>query len=167
MSERDTPQQELHDELNAYLDGELDADGVRRVEERLAREPAYRGELNKLERAWNMLDNLPRAAVGDDFTKTTIEMVALSASQEADAIVRGLPLKRRRRRIIAGASMLAALAVGFVVGTQLWPNPNDQLLNDLPVVERLDLYYQADDIDFLRLLDEKGLFNEGDTEHAG
>lgn len=167
MPEHDSTQQELQDELNAYLDGELDADGVCRVEERLARDVAYRGELNKLERAWNMLDSLPRAAVGDDFTKTTIEMVAMSASQEAEVIARELPLKQRRQRIVAGASMLAALVVGFVTGTQLWPNSNEQLLNDLPVLENLDLYYQADDIEFLRLLDQKGLFNDGDSEHAG
>ena len=167
MPEHDSTQQDLQDELNAYLDGELDADGVRRVEERLASDAAYRTELNQLERAWNMLDSLPRAAVGDDFTKTTIEMVALSASQEAEAIARELPRKQRRRRIVAGASMLAALVVGFVIGTQLWPNPNQQLLNDLPLLEHLDLYYQADDVEFLRLLDEKGLFTDGDSEHAG
>ena len=38
-------QPEVADELTAYLDGELDAEAVRRVEERLARDAEYRGQL--------------------------------------------------------------------------------------------------------------------------
>jgi hypothetical protein len=167
MPDQNATQQDLQDELTAYLDGELDAENVRRVEERLARDAAYRGELNQLERAWNMLDRLPRASVDENFTKSTIEMVALSASQEAEAIVRDLPKRRRRQRIIAAISMGAALLVGFAIGTQLWPNPNEQLLDDLPVLENLDLYYQADEIEFLRLLGEKGSFNDADADDTG
>jgi anti-sigma factor RsiW len=165
MPNHDSTQQQ--DELTAYLDGELDPQDVRRVEERLARDPAYRAELQKLERAWDLLDRLPRASVDERFTKTTIEMVALSASEEADAVVRELPRRRRRQRIAGAISMLAALVAGFAIGTQIWPDPNERLLEDLPVLENLDLYYQADDIEFLRLLDKQGLFEEVDTEHAG
>jgi anti-sigma factor RsiW len=167
MPDHDSTQQDLEDELNAYLDGELDAENVRRVEERLARDPEYRRELQKLERAWNLLDSLPRASVDDAFTRSTIEMVATSASQEAEALARELPRRRRQRRIVGAISMLAALAVGFAIGRGIWRDPNRQLLDDLPVLENLDLYYQADDIEFLRLLDERGLFNDGDSEHAG
>jgi hypothetical protein len=163
--ERDAPEPE--DELSAYLDGELDAEAVRRLEERLARDPACRAELQKLERAWNLLDRLPRAAVDESFTKSTIEMVATSASQEAESLVRELPRRQRRRRLAATLGMAGALAAGFVIGTQIWPDPNENLLEDLPVLENLDLYYQADDIEFLRLLDKEGLFAEGDPENAG
>jgi hypothetical protein len=163
--ERDAPEPE--DELSAYLDGELDGEAVRRVEERLARDPVCRAELQKLERAWNLLDRLPRAAVGESFTKSTIEMVATSASQEAEALVRELPRRQRRRRLAATLGMAGALAAGFVIGMQIWPDPNENLLEDLPVLENLDLYYQADDIEFLRLLDKEGLFAEGDPENAG
>lgn len=166
MPDHDSPQQELHDELTAYLDGELDADGARRVEERLARDAAYRGELHKLERTWSLLDRLPRASVDEKFSKSTIEMVAVSASQEAEAIARELPRRRRRQRIVGAVSMAAALVVGFVIGIQLWPDPNEQLLEDFPVLENLDLYYQVDDVEFLRSLDAKGLFDEGDADNA-
>ena len=33
--------------------------------------------------AWDLLDRLPRTTVNDSFTKTTIELVALSAEAEA------------------------------------------------------------------------------------
>ena len=167
MSDRPSPQQELEDELSAYLDGELDADGVRRVEERLARDADYRGQLQRLERAWGMLDRLPRASVDEQFTKTTLEMVALSAAEDAAAVASQVPRMRKRQRLAGLISMAAALLVGFAIGNQVWPDPNEALLKDLPVLENLDLYYQADDIEFLRMLDEKHLFDEGDSEHAG
>lgn len=165
MNQQDPNQQALFDELTAYLDGELDAESVRKVEQRLARDADYRNELHKLERTWDLLDGLPRASVDEQFTKTTLEMVAVSASEEAEALTRELPRRRRRQRILGFAAMAAALFVGFVIGTQLWPDPNRPLLEDLPVVEDLDLYYQADDIEFLRLLDEEDLFPSGDGEH--
>lgn len=164
MPEHEPTQRE--EELSAYLDGELDASSVQRVEERLARDPGYRAELQKLEGAWDLLDRLPRAMVDEGFTKSTIEMVALSAAEEADAALRELPVRRRRQRIGGALAMAAALVVGFVVGTQIWPDPNERLLEDLPVLENLDLYYQADDIEFLRLLDEKGLFEEVEGENG-
>ncbi|HEX5442836.1 MAG TPA: hypothetical protein VFW87_03360 [Pirellulales bacterium] len=160
----DSTQQES--ELCAYLDGELDAHSVRRIEERLAREPAYRAELQKLERAWDLLDRLPRALVDENFTRTTIEMVALNASQEAEELARGLPRRRRRRRILGGLGMAAALLLGFAIGTRIWPDPNQPLLDDLPVLENLDLYYQVDDVEFLRMLDRRGLFDDVESDHA-
>jgi anti-sigma factor RsiW len=156
---------ELHDELTAYLDGELDAEAVRRVEERLARDPAYHAELQKLERAWDLLDRLPRSAVNESFTKTTIEMVALAASDDAAAAQQARP--RRAKHLTAALGAVAAALVGFVAGHFLWPNPNAALLRDLPVIEHFELYYQADNIDFLKLLESEGLFAEQEGEHGG
>ena len=168
MAEHDsTDVDPLHEELTAYLDGELDAADVRRVEERLARDSAYQVELQRLERAWGMLDRLPRATVDEAFSKTTIEMVAVAASEEAHAVLAEQPRRRRRQRLLAAGGMLAAGLIGFVVGTHLFPNPNEELLRDLPVLENFERYYQADNIDFLRMLEEDGLFVEGDSDHAG
>jgi anti-sigma factor RsiW len=161
------PADGLHEELSAYLDGELDAESVRKVEERLARDAAYQAELQRLERAWGLLDGLPRASVDEKFTRSTIEMVALEASQEAETVLAEQPRRRRRQRLLAAAGMLAAGLAGFAIGTQLWDDPNEELLRDLRVIENFDRYYQADSIDFLKALDAQGLFAEGDEEHAG
>ncbi|MBI3837886.1 MAG: hypothetical protein HY288_08135 [Planctomycetia bacterium] len=158
---------ELHEELAAYLDGELDAQAVKRVEERLGRDPAYQAELQRLERAWDLLDRLPRATVNEAFTKTTIEMVAVAASEDAAAVQSAWPRRQRRQQLLGGLGVMAAGLLGFVVGHWLWPSPNEQLLRDLSVLENFELYYQADNIDFLRLLDEQGLFAEGESDHAG
>src|SRR4051794_10557073 len=88
---------EVQEELTAYLDGELDAAEVRRVEERLARDSDYQAELHRLQRAWDLLDRLPRSSVGELFTKTTIEMVAVAASEEAAQSQSVWPRLRRKR----------------------------------------------------------------------
>jgi len=167
MSEHETSQTDLlHEELSAYLDGELDPETVRRVEERLARDTAYQAELQRLERAWGMLDRLPRATVDEAFTKSTIEMVAVAAAEDAQNVLAEQPRRRRRQQFWGAATLLLSMAVGFVIGTRIWTDPNEPLLHDLKVVENLELYYQADDIEFLKLLEDEGLFVEGDQDNA-
>ncbi len=157
----------LQEELSAYLDGELDAESVRRIEERLARDAAYQAELHRLERAWGLLDDLPRASVDEAFTKSTIEMVAVVASEEARAVLAEQPRRRRRQRLLGIAGVLAAGLVGFVIGRQIWTDPNAELLADYPVLQDFELYYQADDINFLRALDAAGQFTTADEDPAG
>jgi hypothetical protein len=167
MSEHETSQTDLlQEELSAYLDGELDPETVRRVEERLARDASYQAELQRLERAWGLLDRLPRATVDEAFTKSTIEMVAVAAAEDAEAVLAEQPRRRRRQQLWGAAVLLCSLAVGFFIGTRIWRDPNEPLLRDMKVVENLDMYYQADDIEFLKLLEDEGLFVEGDQDSA-
>lgn len=149
-----------HEELVAYLDGELDAAESERIERRLSEDPEYRLQLTKLQRAWDMLDHLPRARVGDAFTQTTIEMVAVNAEHDSSKRKRIL----RVRRIAAWLGVVAAgtLAVflGYRTVHQRLDGPNRQLLEDLPVVENVDLYYHAEDIEFLEELAASGVFDD-------
>ncbi len=167
MSEPKASQADLlHEELSAYLDGELDAESVSRIEERLARDSAYQAELQRLERAWGLLDRLPRATVDEAFTKSTIEMVAVAAAEDAEATLAEQPRRRRRQWVLGTAALMLSTAVGFVIGTRIWTDPNEPLLRDLKVVENLELYYQADDVAFLRMLEDEGLFAEGEHENG-
>ena len=69
------------------------------------------------------------------------------------------PRRRRRRwRVLAGLTLLVAVAGGFFTVVRLAPDPNRQFLKDLPVLENLDEYRQIDDIEFLRMLRTAGLF---------
>jgi hypothetical protein len=148
----------LEEQLVAYLDGELDAESVRRIEERLGSEPEVREALNRLEQTWDVLDELGSTPVGDGFTRTTLEMVAVAAQEDVEHAKVEVPLRRRRRRWLLGAGILATVAAGFFTVYSVLPNPARQLLQDLPVLENLDEYRQIDDIKFLRLMKEKGLF---------
>ena len=82
MSEPSNTNDLAYEKLVAYLDGELDAESSQQVERRLAEDPGYRHELKQMQRAWDLLDELPRAEVSETFTQTTVEMVALSAEHE-------------------------------------------------------------------------------------
>jgi len=152
----------LDEQLVAYLDGELDDEGTRRVEELLASDPKVRETLERLENTWEMLDNLGRARVDEVFSQSTLEMVAARAADDVEKQQAEAPRLRRRRWLIGTAGMLAALVAGFVAVMLFWPDPNEQLLRDLPVLERLDQYRQIDDVEFLELLLEhkKALFAE-------
>ena len=74
---------QLREELVAYLDGELDAEQSRRIEQCAAAEPDARRMLEELDRTWHMLDALDTPATNEDFTCTTLEMVALAAAEDA------------------------------------------------------------------------------------
>ena len=58
----------------AYLDGELEPHLKSDVESRLAADAQFRQRLQQLEKAWSMLDDLPRVSVDETFTKSTVEI---------------------------------------------------------------------------------------------
>jgi hypothetical protein len=50
------------------------------------------------------------------------------------------------------------LAAGFLL-VSIGPDPNRQLIDNLPLLENLDEYRQIDDIEFLRMLYQDGVFD--------
>ncbi len=156
----DISEDPIRDQLVAYLDGELDADEAQRVEERLASDEVFRGELQRLAVAWDCLDQLPRQTVDETFTQTTVEMVAVAAEQDVARQTAALPRHRRTRRLAIVGMLAASVLVGFLGAQIIWPNQNKQIERDLPVIANLDLYSQVDDIAFLRMLYEQEVFAE-------
>ena len=162
-SEAERP--DLDEQLVAYLDGELDADESRRIEEALASDPKVRDQLQQLERSWELMDRLPRAEVDDSFVRTTVEMIAVQAEQEIEREEEQLPRRRRRAWLVGAGGILAAAAAGFALVAFFVPGENDRLLEDLPIVENLEQYRDAEDIEFLRLLEKQGVFDP-EGQHA-
>lgn len=156
----------LQEELTAYLDGELASEQRRRVEDRLAREPEYRAELQRMQRAWDLLEKLPRATVDDSFARTTIEMVAVAAAEEARTQALAIPRQRRLRALVGTAAIAAATLLGFGVGVRAWPNKNRQLLRDLPVIENFERYRHVESMEFLQMLKDARLFDEEAADDA-
>ena len=155
----------LREELVAYLDGELDAEQSRRIEQRASEEPDARRMLEELDRTWHLLDELNAPATSEDFTRTTLEMVAQAAVRDVEAGKAEAPKRRRRAFFWALGGLLGAAAAGFVLVAGLAPDPNTQLLQDLPILENFDQYREIDSVDFLRGLNDKNLFAE-DTDDA-
>jgi hypothetical protein len=144
---------ELREMLVAYLDGELDADDARQVEQLMARDPRVEQELRQLGQTWDLLDRLPRAEVAPSFTRSTVEMVALAVEDE----LKPKGDNRCARGVTWGGVLAVACLAGYF-GARLWPDANRQLLNDLPVIEVLEAYRQTPHIDFLRQLAQSDVF---------
>lgn len=151
------PQDAVDEELVAYLDHELPPDICARIESRLADDPAYRARLNRLQASWDMLDVLQPVAADESFTRGTLELVALNARRET-------PEKNRwtgNPRLlwgVCGAAALAALLLGFSLVRERQTRPDRQLVQDLPIIERVDEYCNVDSVEFIKHLEKEGLF---------
>jgi hypothetical protein len=156
----------LDEQLVAYLDGELDAETARRIEARLASDANLRRRLQSLERTWDLLDELDVEAMNRPLVQSTLEMVAVAAEHDVAAERAEAPRRQRRRLVAAGGRLLSALLLGYFAVSLALPDPNRQLLRDLPILENLDQYRQAESIEYLRRLRDAQLFVK-DKDGAG
>ena len=165
MSDKPSPSAApLEEQLVAYLDGELDAESGRRIEEQLAADPRARRMLQGLERTWELLDDLDAPPVGERFTQTTLEMVAVAVRSDVRQSLAEAPRRRRRCWLIAAGGVLAAAASGFLAVAIFASDPNKELIQDLPVLENLDEYRQVESVEFLQKLRAEGLFSKENGE---
>jgi anti-sigma factor RsiW len=160
-----SPQQELDQQLIAYLDGELGVEDAQKLERQLSADPALRQSLNELQTTWDALDQLPRQGTNDHFLKSTIEMVSSYARRESTT---------RRSRIvrplawIAGTAALVALGLWIGFAATRWRQfaPQRQLIEDLQLIQYVDRYRSVDSLEFLEQLDREGLFGEDLPDEA-
>lgn len=171
-----TDPEKTSEQIVAYLDGELSAADCQELEDRLARDPEFCAQLNSFQQAWDVLDDLPATMADDRFAASTIEMVAVAASRgELDDDGQGPSfLKRPWIAVLLsiGIAFLAAFVVVRATAALLADNvsqasENEQLLDDLPAIERVEIYQVIDSIDFLRALAASDLLEalrKGDQE---
>ncbi len=146
------------EQLVAYLDGELDAESSRDVEQRLASHVAVRERLHELERAWDALGALSAPEMSPQFAHSTLEMIAQAAEKERQHETSQF-LTSRTRHLLAGAAvLLVAFGLGLFVAANRGRSENEQLVNDLPILEELDAYRRAENIHFLRMIRDAQLF---------
>src|SRR5437773_227270 len=146
--------QDQRGDLVAYLDGELDETAAQQIEQVLSRSEVARHEVDVLARTWDLLDQLPRAKVSEDFARNTISK--LQAVENTQPLLRDQPWYRPARRGAVFALWAGGLACAAFVGfaaTHRWvPNETDQLLDELPIVEKLDQYSEVGSVRFLEEL---------------
>lgn len=152
------------DELVAYLDGEVGDEQRELIEQRLADDENYRQLLVELQSAWQLLDRLPAAHADASFTKTTIAMVATQVDgvdqESADTV--STAGKARRRRLSNMIALAAVAVAGFLLIAVPSYLQRRAEIRDLPVIENAELYRYAENIEFLRMLDEANLFDDED-----
>jgi hypothetical protein len=79
-------------ELIAYLDGELDPPAARRVEARLAADPALRARADALKRSYDLLDFLPKPEPSPTFaTRTLDRLPAVKSSPGSKPVAPAAP----------------------------------------------------------------------------
>jgi hypothetical protein len=150
----DTSQPETpdHDELVAYLDGELGPAECRAIEQRLANDPKFREKLNNLDQAWEALNVLPTSMVDDSFAKTTIELACVAAQEDLTKHTQVLAVARRGRKWQVFACCLVAGVMGFIVNRWVAVRNEHAQLNDLPIIAQLNALSNTPSIEFLRKL---------------
>src|SRR4051794_27396782 len=152
---------EQRSNLVAYLDGELPEPEAKQIEQVLTKSPVVQHDVEMLERTWQMLDQLPRLAVSQEFTARTLSAVKLDEvprKMTLPAWVSRLPKERFRRGAIA-MGLPAALSLsavgGYVIERRFVPDSSAELLENLPVIQNLDLYANVESVEFLKQLDRK------------
>ncbi|HUY35385.1 MAG TPA: hypothetical protein VMV69_21760 [Pirellulales bacterium] len=161
MSDSSAPRPAPVEELVAYLDGELGADESRHIERLLADDPRVRVELKRLDQTWELLDGLPRAAVEPNFTRSTVEMIAVNVADEIEHERVREPWHRRRAWWFGSGCVLAAALAGVFAGDKIASYPNERLLDELTVLEHLEAYRQTPRLEFLREAQAEKLFALG------
>lgn len=147
-------------ELIAFLDGEVDPAVADRVETRLAQSPAVRSEARALRESYDLLDFLPMPKTTREFTRRTAVFVAHGVKQP--------PRTRHRKlsRAVRATAYLCGLLLAFLLGwwgVSALPDPQRSLLEDLPVIERLQEYRASRDVEFLRALRDQQILDKADT----
>lgn len=132
--------------LVAYLDGQLDAAECERLESRLAEDEPTRERLQTLDRVWNALDALPRSTASPAFTRSTVEMAAVTAAKPATTRPNA---SRWRPPIWLLASGVATIIGGLLTWT-LAAAPERRALRDLPVALHASALEQVGSVEFLK-----------------
>lgn len=151
-------------ELVAYVDGELDEAATHEMERVLSKSAEARHEVDMLGRTFALLDTLPRPGASDEFTAKTL------ATLRAEQAALPWPQQNWYRNVRRGAvvavwlvGLALSASLGYYAANRLVPHvpPKDrQMIQELPVIEKLDSYSDVHDIGFLRELKEHPVFDE-------
>lgn len=152
---------EQRENLVAYLDGELDESATEEMERVLSRSSAARREVEMLTRTWELLDTLARPDTSGEFTEKTLSAIRVAEVGSSETS-RFRPAFFKRGLFVAVwcAGLTLAGVMGFSASHNWGSDGWEGIAEDLPVVEKYDVYSDVGDIEFLQELKKSGLFNE-------
>lgn len=154
------------DNLVAYLDGELDEESSRRVESALAQSNVARTDVEQLARTYELLDLIDRPQASVEFTERTIASVKLEQFKPALSQQRWFqPVKRYGQRGLWTLAIVIAGAIGYSISHLAVPLTDDQIIEEFPLLEKVDVYREVGTYDFLdRLSRESSLLEQMQRE---
>jgi hypothetical protein len=165
------------EELVAFLDGELDPKDSEALKTKLSLDPKLRAEADALQRAWDILDVLPRPMPSPAFASRTMsQVIPVSAAPSGTQVVpyaggnapsvAALPAARPSTGFwLASAAVILVAALGGYLGHKaLAPAPKvvspEPPLEDLTLMKNLRLYRNIEDMDYLKKLDSPEMFGD-------
>jgi hypothetical protein len=152
---------EIDDEtLVAFIDGELTAEEVRRIDQLIATDSQLQRRVADLRSSWQLLDDLPAAKLNPQLAQTTIELIALSLSSSSSTGLWNLLLRYRLPALIV--STIAAVGLGFSVSSWQAYQQKKSIVDDLMVLVN---FQDLDDVDSQAWLDK--LASIENLEQAG
>ncbi len=147
--------------LVAYLDGELNEPEARALSTKLTQSVTGRREVDALQKAWELLDFLPRPEPSEALiTRTLTEIRTLESRGGKAGQVANRAATIAVRVLTCTATAAATLAVGYALTRWAWPDPTARLVRDLSVAEHVDEYREVGSFEFLKLLDSSPEFNK-------
>ncbi len=156
--QRLTPEERAN--LVALIDGELTESESRSLTTKLTHSATARREVELLKKTWDILDQLPRPRVNDQFQERTlsyVRSVGLRTGQRFEALKRASKFAVRCAACVLTAAAVAVAA--RAVTARAWTNPEERVVRDLSLAEHLDEYLEVGDFEFLERL--------GDTTEFG
>ena len=157
VPERMEPEAEI---LVAYLDGELDAQSVRQMEDRLASEPDLRAKMTLLEQTWNMLNELETVSADKELVRSTMEVVTLTIEKELSDDEKQLEKRMGFDRLILLATIFLFGVIGYQLAALVGIQMKKQFAADIPIILNISKYKEIGSFDFLQALSEKRVFDE-------
>ncbi|MEZ6044563.1 MAG: hypothetical protein R3C11_03070 [Planctomycetaceae bacterium] len=149
---------DLRSNLVAYLDGELDEETSRDVEQLLAKSEVARHDVEMLSRSFDLLDMLPKEKASEQFTQQTLATISALENQIPLADRQWFQWSRRLFVICCWFCLLIGSAYGgYIAGQKLWPSPTEQILEDFDFYNNLDHYEEVGEIEFLKQLQQQDL----------
>ena len=102
---------------------------------------------------WGLLDALPPAAARVDLAATTVDLVAAKlAGESAPPLRRAVGTRVWATQI---AVVAAALVAGLAAGRSVAPDPDQRVLQQLPIIEHLGILREAGSLGFLEAVAER------------
>lgn len=168
-SDSDPPHDPVTEELVSYLDGELDPTTAESMKTRLSLDPKLRAEADGLQRAWDILDILPRPQPSNAFLTRTVTHAIPTMAPPAPATMPAVPAVPPKSKqfafwLTSTVLVLVAGAAGYF-GRAIYVKPEQpyqQISRDAALLHNLRLYRGVDDLEYAQSLDDPDLFGSED-----
>ncbi len=152
----------------AYLDGELNEEETRGIEQLLASNEVARHDMESLATAWELLDDLPRPNAPKDFAEKTIATLKMEEQQTPLQEQAWFQKATQIGGLVAGVAVVLFCGVaGFLVARSVPPSRADAMLQEYPLLEHFDSYREISSADFLTRLQKSEEWTKRQSKNPG